>query len=147
MTLKRVKFENYAKQTVPEFFRAVNVKETEILDVWEKYEYHLDVPLTLNRVLDILEQQNDMFILYNLIPSKAVLCNRTCCGLSIPGTEHMMKISTQTNDYGLCEIIHVTIFNSSVTMIGEILCEKKRIMSRYNFNFEENYCNFLALIV
>lgn len=146
ITLKRAKFESIAKLTMPEFFDTENITETEVLDDWEKYEYHLETPLTLNRVLDILEAQNDILILYHFIPSKAVLCARTCCGVSNPEMEHMIKISATTDDRGLCDTIFLTIFSSLEIMLGEISCERMRMMERYNFDFEDTYCIFLALI-
>ena len=146
ITLKRAKFESIAKLTMPEFFDTENVTETEVLDDWEKYAYHLATPLTLNRVLDILEDQNDILILYHFIPSKAVLCARTCCGVSNPEMEHMIKISATTDDRGLCDTIHLTIFNSLEIMLGDVSCERKRMLERFNFDFEETYCIFLTLI-
>ena len=71
MTLKRFKFENLAKQTMSEFFDAENIIKKEILDIREEYEYHLNTPLTLSRVMNILEEQDDIFILYNFVPSKS----------------------------------------------------------------------------
>lgn len=145
-TLKRAKFESIAKLTMPEFFDTENVTETEVLDIWEKYAYHLDTPLTLNRVMDILEEQNDILILYHFIPSKAVLCARTCCGVSNPEMEHMIKISATTDDRGLCDIIHLTIFNSLEIMLGDISDEKRRMEDRFHFNFDDSYCVFLTLM-
>lgn len=145
MTQKRFKFENLAKQTMSEFFDAENIIKKEILDIREEYEYHLNTPLTLSRVMNILEEQDDIFILYNFVPSKAVLCNRTCCGVSRPGSEHIIKIVAETNDYGLCEKIHITIFNSLEDILEDIYDEIKRVEERYSLNFEDNYCTFLAL--
>lgn len=144
-TLKRAKFESIAKLTMPEFFDTKNVTETEVLDDWEKYTYHLKTPLTLNKVMDILEEQNDILILYHFIPSNAVLCARTCCAISNPEMEYMIKITTTTDDRGLCDTIHLTIFNSLEYMLGEISCERRRMNERYNFDFEDTYCLFLAL--
>ena len=146
ITLKRAKFESIAKLTMPELFDTENVTETEIHYDWEKYAYHIETPLTLNQVMDVLEEQNDILILYHFIPSKAVLCARTCCAVSNPDMEHMVKISTTTDDRGLCDTIHLTIFSSLEIMLGEISCEKKRMMERFNFDFEDTYCIFLALI-
>lgn len=146
ITLKRAKFESIAKLTMPEFFDTENITETEVLDDWEKYEYHLETPLTLNQVLDILEEQNDILILYHLIPSKAVLCARTCCGVSNPEMEHMIKISATTDDRGLCDTIFLTIYSSLEIMLGEISSERMRMMERYNFDFKDTYCIFLSLI-
>lgn len=146
ITLKRAKFESIAKLTMPEFFDTENITETEVLDDWEKYAYHLENPLTLNRVLDILEEQNDMLILYHFIPSTAVLCAHTCCAVSNPEMEHMIKISATTDDGGLCDTIYLTIFNSLEIMLGEISCERIRMMERFNYDFEETYCFFLALL-
>lgn len=146
MITKKGKFESIAKLTMPEFFDTENVSVTEILDDWEKYAYHLDTPLTLNRVLDILEEQNDMLILYHFVPSKAVLCAHTCCAVSNPEMDHMIKISATTDDRGLCDTIYLTIFYSLEIMLGDISCEKKRMTERFNFDFEDTYCTFLTLI-
>ncbi|MCD7940613.1 MAG: hypothetical protein LUH50_11465 [Bacteroides intestinalis] len=144
ITLKRAKFESIAKLTMPEFFDTKNVVETELLDDWEKYAYHPDKPLTLDRVMDILEEQNDILLLYHFIPSKAILCSRSCCGISNPKMERMIKITATTDDRGLCDTIHLTIYNSLEIMLGDIINERKRMLMRYNFGFDESYCKFLS---
>ena len=146
ITLKRAKFESIAKLTMPEFFDTKNVVETELLDDWEKYAYRPDKPLTLGRVMDILEEQNDILLLYHFIPSKAIMCARSCCGISNPQMERMIKITATTDDRGLCDTIHLTIYNSLEIMLGDIINERKRMLKRYNFGFDENYCKFLSFV-
>lgn len=146
ITLKRAKFESIAKLTMPEFFDTKNVVETELLDDWEKYAYRPENPLTLDRVMDILEEQNDVLLLYHFIPSKAILCARSCCGISNPQMERMIKITATTDDRGLCDTIHLTIYNSLEIMLGDIINERKRMLKRYNFGFDETYCKFLSFV-
>lgn len=146
ITLKRAKFESIAKLTMPEFFDTKNVVETELLDDWEKYAYRPENPLTLDRVMDILEEQNDVLLLYHFIPSKAILCARSCCGISNPQMERMIKITAATDDRGLCDTIHLTIYNSLEIMLGDIINERKRMLKRYNFGFDETYCKFLSFV-
>ena len=146
ITLKRAKFESIAKLTMPEFFDTKNVVETELLDDWEKYAYRPDKPLTLDRVMDILEEQNDILLLYHFIPSKAILCARSCCGISNPQMERMIKITATTDDRGLCDGIHLRIYDSLEIMLGDIINERKRMLKRYNFGFDETYCKFLSFV-
>ena len=146
ITLKRAKFESIAKFTMSEFFDTKNVVETELLDDWEKYAYRPENPLTLDRVMDILEEQNDVLLLYHFIPSKAILCARSCCGISNPQMERMIKITATTDDRGLCDTIHLTIYNSLEIMLGDIINERKRMLKRYNFGFDETYCKFLSFV-
>ena len=146
ITLKRAKFESIAKLTMSEFFDTKNVVETELLDDWEKYAYRPENPLTLDRVMDILEEQNDVLLLYHFIPSKAILCARSCCGISNPQMERMIKITATTDDRGLCDTIHLTIYNSLEIMLGDIINERKRMLKRYNFGFDETYCKFLSFV-
>ena len=146
ITLKRAKFESIAKLTMPEFFDTKSVIAIEHLEEWEKYAYHLDVPLTLNQVLDILEEQTDMLILYNFSPSKTDLSPCTCCSISNPEMERMVRISATTGKQGLCDTIYLTIFSSLEIMFSEISNEKKRMIERFNFDFEDTYHVFLTLI-
>ena len=146
ITPKRAKFESIAKLTMPDFFDTENVMETEILSDLEKYSYQLRSPITLDRVADILDEQNDILLLYHFIPSEAILCARVCCGVSNPEMEHMIRISAITDDQGLCDTIYLTIYNSLDIMLGEIMNERQLMLKRFNFGYEETYCTFLAFI-
>lgn len=146
ITPKKARFESIAKLTMPELFDTENAIEIEILDDWEKFAYHLHPPLPVLKVIDILEQQNDILQLYYFIPTHAVLSGRSCCAVSNPNMEYMIKISTITDDKGLCDIIHLTIYNSLDIMLGDITNERKRMLERFNFGFEDSYCDFLSLL-
>jgi len=146
ITPKEARFESIAKLTMPELFDTENVVETEILEEWEKFEYHLSTPLPILKILDVLEQQNDILQLYYFIPTNAILSGRCCCAVSNPNMEYMIKIATTTDDKGLCDTIHLTIYSSLDFMLGDITNERKRMIERFNFGFEESYCNFLSLM-
>lgn len=144
ITLKRAKFESIAKLALPKFFDTKNFTEIEVLDDWEKYKYHLEKPLTLNQVMDILKDQNDMLILYHFIPSQAVLYGRTCCGVSTSEMKYRIKITARTDDSGLCDTIYLTAFSLLEIMLGEISYERKKMKEQFNFDFEDTYCVFLS---
>ena len=146
ITPKRARFESIAKMTMPELFDTVNITVTEILDDWERFAYHLETPLSLEQIMDIWEEQNDMLLQYYFIPSNAILCGHSCCAVSNPEMENMVRISAITDDRGLCDTIHLTIFSSLDIFLGEITNERKRMMERYKFDFEETYCTFLTLM-
>lgn len=107
--LKKGKIESIYKLTMPELFDTNKVKEVELLPSWEKYTYYFDNALSLDQVMEIIDEQNNLLFLYHLIPSPSVLCGHTCCYVSTPEADHMVKISASTDDTGMCDRVHLTI--------------------------------------
>lgn len=144
---RRLAFESIAKLTMPELFDVKEVSIVEFLDgECEKYTYHLDAPLPIEHVVDILQKQKDLLLLYHFVPSEAVMCGRSCCVVSDPAHNYMVRISAVTNDVGLCTTIHLTLYHSLDIMIGEVDNERKRMLKRYHFGFDDAFCRFLLLV-
>lgn len=66
--LKKGKIESIYKLTMPELFDTNKVKEVELLPSWEKYTYYLVNALSLDQVMEIIDEQNNLLFLYHLIP-------------------------------------------------------------------------------
>ena len=58
--LKKGKIESIYKLTMPELFDTNKVKEVELLPSWEKYTYYLVNALSLDQVMEIIDEQNNL---------------------------------------------------------------------------------------
>ena len=143
--LKKGKIESIYKLTMPELFDTNKVKEVEQLPSWEKYTYYLNNILPLEEVMEILEEQNNLLFLYYLIPSPSILCGHTCCYVSTPAVDHMVKISASTDDTGMCDRVHLTIYHSVETMIDDIIQENHYLQRRFGFRFDDTFASFIKL--
>lgn len=143
--LKKGKIESIYKLTMPGLFDTNKVKEVELLPSWEKYTYYFDNALSLDQVMEIIDEQNNLLFLYHLIPSPSVLCGHTCCYVSTPEADHMVKISASTDDTGMCDRVHLTIYHSIETMIDDVIQENNYLQRRFGFRFDDTFASFIKL--
>lgn len=141
--LKRGKIESIYKLTMPELFDTSKVIEVETLPSWEKYTYYLVNPLPLEQVMDFFEEQNNLMFLYHYNVQKAVIGGDSCCFVSVPEMDHMVKIQAASETTGLCYRVHLTIYHSVDTMIDDITHEYNKLKRTRNFNFDDTYSAFI----
>ncbi len=145
--LKKGKIESIYKLTMPELFDTTDVKEEEILPCWEKYTYFIKKALPLEQVMEIIDEQYNLLFLYHYEPSNFILCGHKCCYVSTPEADHMVKISVSTDENGLCDRVHLTIYHSIEIMIDDIMKENHYMQSKHEFNFNETMGNYIKLFI
>lgn len=143
--LKKGKIESIYKLTMPELFDTNNVKEIELLPSWEKYTYFLSTAMPLEQIMDIIDEQYNLMFLYHFIPSRSIYCGHTCCFVSTPEADHMVKITASTDDSGLCDRVHLTIYHSIENMIDDVIQEKNYLSRKFDFSFDDTYSTFIRL--
>ena len=77
-------------------------------------------PLPLEEVMDMLEDEMEMIILYHHIPSFATPFGHSCCVYSNPAFGRMFKINAKTNESGLVDRVIVTIYESLEYMSADV---------------------------
>ena len=82
-------------------------------------------PCTIEEMLDTMEDELDMVILYHHIPNISYGFGRSCCAYSNPNFERMFKMNASTNERGLVDHINVTIYDSLEFMCADICVDLK----------------------
>ena len=114
-----------------DFIASVPLQLPKLMDThkMEQPEYYQDyalivfpvaTPLLLEEVMDMLEDEMEMIILYHHIPSFAPPFGHSCCAYSNPAFGRMFKITAKTNESGLVDRITVTIYESLEYMSADV---------------------------
>ena len=77
-------------------------------------------PLPLEEVMDMLEDEMEMILLYHHIPSFDTAFAHSCCAYSNPAFGRMFKVNATTNERGLVDRITVTIYESLEFMSADV---------------------------
>lgn len=119
------------EQFCDDFLAVVPLQLPELLDKRKmekpvKYDdyvlltFQLNTPFTIEEVMDMLEDEMEMIILYHHIPSFATPFGHSCCAYSNPAFGRMFKINAKTNESGLVDRITVTIYESLEYMSADV---------------------------
>ena len=114
-----------------DFIASVPLQLPKLMDThkMEQPEYYQDyalivfpvaTPLLLEEVMDMLEDEMEMIILYHHIPSFATPFGHSCYAYSNPAFGRMFKINAKTNESGLVDRITVTIYESLEYMSADV---------------------------
>lgn len=114
-----------------EFLTVVPLQLPELMDkatmehpiIYEDYAlliFPLPVPLDIEEVMDCLEDEMEMVILYHHIPSGQTKFGHSCCAYANPTFGLMFKINASTNDNGLIESVTATVYESLEFMSADI---------------------------
>ena len=75
---------------------------------------------TLEEVMDMLEDDMEMILLYHHIPSHATAFGHSACAYSNPAFGRMFKINARTDADGRVKTVQATLFDSLEQMCGEV---------------------------
>jgi len=81
--------------------------------------YNLEQQREIDDVLDIIENEMELTVLYNAV-SKVNMLNKQCCAFSHPAGENLYKINIVTNRYGMVDSLTATIYTSLEQMASEL---------------------------
>ena len=113
------------EQFCDDFLAVVPLQLPELLDKRKmekpvKYDdyvlltFQLNTPITIEEVMDMLEDEMEMIILYHHIPSRQTEFGHSCCAYSNPSSGRMFKVNGATDERG-------TVYGS-VRCGGDLQC-------------------------
>ena len=82
--------------------------------------FELKQPKTLEEVMDCLEDDIALIMLYHHIPSRQTDFGHSCCAYSNPSFGQMFKVNAQTGDNGMVNRLSVTVFDSLEIMCADL---------------------------
>ena len=82
--------------------------------------FELKQPKMLEEVMDCLEDDIALIMLYHHIPSRQTDFGHSCCAYSNPAFGQMFKVNAQTGDSGMVNRLSVTVFDSLEIMCADL---------------------------
>ena len=82
--------------------------------------FRLNTPFTIEDVMDMLEDEMEMIILYHHIPSRQTDFGHSCCAYANPAFGRMFKVNAATDERGMVSRIKVTIYESLEYMSADV---------------------------
>lgn len=115
---------------VPKLF-----KEAELLDESALLTFKLPEIYPLDKLIDELEDQMELVLLYHHVPSKDTEFGHQCCAYSNPHFEHMYKMNAVCDENSRCDTLDVTLYSSLEIMGVELRDELIRMGKRGEFSY------------
>lgn len=100
--------------------------------------FELKQPKTLEEVMDCLEDDIALIMLYHHIPSRQTDFGHSCCAYSNPAFGQMFKVNAQTGDNGMVNRISVTVFDSLEIMCTDLTLDVQLHEGRGYFKYRRN---------
>lgn len=113
-------FRSLAPLLLPEL---IDLNRLEAIDDYDDYAlmtFSLAEPMSLEDVMDSLEDQMELTILYHMVTSDATDAGQHCCAYSNPSFEHMYKINAQTETDGMAHTLYVYVYDSLEVMMESL---------------------------
>ena len=139
-------FKIFAPLQMPELISSKSLETEEIYENSAQLTYVLTVPMTMERLLDIIEDANELILFYHM-QSDSTQFGQRCCAFSLPNLGHMYKINVISDDQGMCSEVYVTIYES-LEYMGIMLREELALVAekgRCAYKLpEENFIAYLC---
>ena len=137
-------FDILACLQMPRIFKTDHIITKEIYDDYALVEYKLENHISMDNLLELLDDQTEIILLYHNVPSKDVDFGQSCCAYSNPRYCHMLKFNSHTNGAGLCTSIYVTIYSSLEYMYIALQHEVQLIMTKGKCDYMRSGKGLLA---
>lgn len=101
-------------------------------EVYEDYAlltFRLPRTYPLEELIDELEDQMGLVLLYHHVPSPDTPFGQRCCAYSNPRYGHMHKLNVLADDRVECDTLYVTLYDSLEVMASELREELGRAMN------------------
>ena len=115
------KFKEIAPLILPELLGNAEMGENDLVGDTGLIPYTLSGEYELEEVMDMLEDQMELTILYHFMPSKQTDFGHQCCAYSDAQFGHMYKIHASTNASGMVESLTVTLYDSLDAMCTDLM--------------------------
>jgi hypothetical protein len=130
-------FITYVPMQLPQLLDVTNMQQQKDDDS-VLLTFELKQPKTLEEVMDCLEDDIALIMLYHHIPSRQTDFGHSCCAYSNPSFGQMFKVNAQTGDNGMVNRISVTVFDSLEIMCADLTLDVQLHEGRGYFKYRRN---------
>ncbi len=143
------RFITLASLEMPELIAESLFQGAEIYEDYALLTFNLPKKFPMEELIDVLEDQMELVLLYHHVPSLDTPFGQRCCAYSNPRFGHMYKMNAQADDRVECDTLYVTLYDSLEVMGSELREELSRAMGSgkllYALKEEELLKDFICL--
>ena len=137
-------FLSFVPLQLPQLLDVTTMEQPRFYDDYVLLSFPLAEQYDLEEVMDILEDDMEMIILYHHIPTGATAFGSSTCAYSNPAFGQMFKMNARTTDSGKVDRIDVTIYDSLEFMCSDICLDLKLHEQSGHFKYRRNKEELLA---
>ena len=105
---------------LPQLLDVASMAQPVVYDDYALLTFSLSDAYELEEVMDMLEDDMELIILYHHVPSRQTRFGHSTCAYANPAFGRMFKINAQADDCGLVHSIAVTIYASLEMMNADL---------------------------
>lgn len=113
-------FLSLAPLEMPDLIDMAHLESSDDYDDYALLSFSMPVPMTIDEVLDCLEDQTELNILYHVKVIDSNMDRQHCCAYASPEYENMYKVNVQTNVSDKVDTVYVYIFSSLEVMLESL---------------------------
>lgn len=140
-------FLSYVPLQLPELLDVTKMEKEDFSDDQVVVTFHTPNAYTLDEVMDIIDDDMELIMLYHHIPSDQSEYKHSTCAYSNPAFGQMFKINAATDTSGFVNEVSVTIYGDLEYMCSDICLDlekhNQRGIMKYKRDKEDVLLNFL----
>lgn len=113
-------FLSLAPLEMPDLIDLARLESTDDYDDYVLLSFSMPAPMSIDEVLDCMEDQTELNILYHFKAVVAGIERQHCCAYASPEYENMYKVNVQTNGSDEVDTVYVYIFSSLEVMLESL---------------------------
>ena len=140
-------FLSFVPLQLPQLLDVTTMEQPQFYDDYVLLSFPLAEQYELEEVMDILEDDMEMIILYHHVSSGATAFGSSTCAYSNPAFGQMFKMNARIADTGKADRIDVTIYDSLEFMCSDLCLDLKLHEQCGYFKYRKNKEELLAEFV
>lgn len=128
---------------MPNLVSPTMLEDIEMCDDYAILTFQLPKTFGMESLIDELEDQMELILLYHMVPSKDTPFGQSCCAYSNPRFGHMFKMNSISDEWGNCNVLYVTVYSSLEYMGDELRKELARVSSKGQFIYHRQETELL----
>lgn len=137
-------FISFVPLQLPQLLDVTTMEKPQFYDDYVLLSFPIAGQYDLEEVMDILEDDIELVILYHHIPSSSTTFGRSACAYSNPAFGQMFKMNAKVGGTGKVDRIDVTVYDSLEFMCSDICLDLKLHERSGFFKYRKNKEELLA---
>lgn len=118
-------FMSFVPLQLPQLLDVTRMEEPRFFDDYVLLRFSLADSWRLEEVMDMLEDDMELIMLYHHIPSRTTDFGHSCCAYANPAFGQMFKINAKTDGSGKVSDVTVTLYESLEYMSADLCLDLK----------------------
>lgn len=114
------RFCRMASLELPDLIDEKHLESADDYDDYALLTFSLESPMSMEEVLDCLEDQSELNILYHVSGIGAAPGTQHCCAYACPEYDNMYKVNAQSDGTGAVDTLYVYVYSSLEVMLESL---------------------------